>query len=498
MRRWITPFIPVSAVLALAAIVSVSLALWVDTETNAANTLGTDTLAAPTSLTASDTPPGSVTLNWTPTASTWAGGYNVHRGTTSGCCYSFLAAVPGQASSSYVDPVGGGGFETITFQSVATASASSGVQSLVIAKPSGTAQDDLLIAVLSTDTGESGENFSPPAGWTVITDRETSGVSPPADDNLQFAVWYKVATAAEPADYTFTWGSDEDAVGAILRYDGVNPSTPIDASADAVGSSAAPQAPTVTTTVSNAMVVRLFGSNDDDLPTPVGDVYPAGTIGRYAQETDGGGGDTTSAGADAIQAVAGATGTADFTLAASEKWVATTVALIPNPLPPATYYYVVEATFQNWTSPFSNEASGDGQTPVVGADRRLGHGHQPHRVGRRESRPRLRRGTGGRESAHPHVRHLRRPGANESDQSGLRDVAVRQRGDLGPRRGRGRGGERQHLRPHLEQHPRRRVLRARLLRERESGGADRRAGLEQHQQLDAEPDHHVGAGQHER
>ena len=455
MRRWITPFIPVSAVLALAAIVSVSLALWVDTETNAANTLGTDTLAAPTSLTASDTPPGSVTLNWTPTASTWAGGYNVHRGTTSGCCYSFLAAVPGQASSSYVDPVGGGGFETITFQSVATASASSGVQSLVIAKPSGTAQDDLLIAVLSTDTGESGENFSPPAGWTVITDRETSGVSPPADDNLQFAVWYKVATAAEPADYTFTWGSDEDAVGAILRYDGVNPSTPIDASADAVGSSAAPQAPTVTTTVSNAMVVRLFGSNDDDLPTPVGDVYPAGTIGRYAQETDGGGGDTTSAGADAIQAVAGATGTADFTLAASEKWVATTVALIPNPLPPATYYYVVEATFQNWTSPFSNEASGDGQTPVVARIGGWGHGHQPHRVGRRESRPRLRRGTGGRESAHPHVRHLRRPGANESDQSGLRDVAVRQRGDLGPRRGRGRGGERQHLRPHLEQHPRR-------------------------------------------
>jgi hypothetical protein len=112
--------------LALTLIVGVSLALGVDTEANAAKALSTNTLAAPSSLTASDSPPGSVTLNWTSTGSTWAGGYQVHRSVTSGSGYGFLASVPGQSSPSYVDPVGGGGFETVTFMSVATASSSSG------------------------------------------------------------------------------------------------------------------------------------------------------------------------------------------------------------------------------------------------------------------------------------------------------------------------------------------------------------------------------------
>ncbi|PZC44511.1 MAG: hypothetical protein DK306_001817 [Chloroflexi bacterium] len=94
-------------VLTLPMLAGVVFAVWVDSEPNASNAVGTGILAPPTSLTASDTPVGSVTLGWTPTTSTWAAGYTVQRSLTSGSGYGFLATVPGQASSAYVDVVGG-------------------------------------------------------------------------------------------------------------------------------------------------------------------------------------------------------------------------------------------------------------------------------------------------------------------------------------------------------------------------------------------------------
>ncbi|MDP9387895.1 MAG: fibronectin type III domain-containing protein, partial [Actinomycetota bacterium] len=50
-------------------------------------TLSTDTLAPPTDLTAGVCLLGSVTLSWTATPSTWADGYEVRWGTTSGGPY---------------------------------------------------------------------------------------------------------------------------------------------------------------------------------------------------------------------------------------------------------------------------------------------------------------------------------------------------------------------------------------------------------------------------
>ena len=355
MRPWVTIFAVPVTVIALAMLIGASLALWVDSETNAANTLGTDTLAAPTSLTASDAPPGSVTLNWTPTASTWAADYNVQRSTTSGCCYGFLAAVPGQSSSSYVDPVGGGGFETVTFMTSATHVLLAEATNITIAAPAGIALDDLLLAVLVVTKDRS---LSAPAGWTLIEELPADG------DKVTLSLWYKVASASEPADYQFSWSDDQAAIGAIYRYDGVDPASPIDASASGAGKSPTPIAPTVTTTVANAMVVRAMGSSKPVLPAPASDVHPAGTTGRHALET-GLGDQETAAGADATQVSAGASGAALFNLAEEQEWAAATVALTPNFIPPTTYYYVVEAYFQNWTSPFSNEASGDGDTPVV-------------------------------------------------------------------------------------------------------------------------------------
>ena len=53
----------------------------------------------------------------------------------------------------------------VAFESVAMATAGSDVQTLTIKKPSGTAEDDLLIAMVNA---EADETLSPPAGWTVL------------------------------------------------------------------------------------------------------------------------------------------------------------------------------------------------------------------------------------------------------------------------------------------------------------------------------------------
>ena len=194
---------------------------------------------------------------------------------------------------------------------------------LTIGKPAGTASGDLLIAVLAFDHNV---NPSAPAGWTLIGDQNNSNY-------VTVAVWYKIAGGSEPGSYTFTWSSsdeEEKAVGAILRYTGAHATAPINASGFATGSSASPTAPDITTTTANTTVLRIFGADDDDLPNPSSGTYPSGMTGRYALETSGGGFDTSGAGADQTQAAAGATGTAVFSLALSEQWVAFTIAIAPE------------------------------------------------------------------------------------------------------------------------------------------------------------------------
>ena len=350
MRRWLSWSLAPLTLLVLAAIVTLSLALWVDTESNPANAIGTDTLAAPTGL-GLVAAGGNNTLTWTPTSSTWAGGYTVQRSLTSGSGYSFLATVPGQASNGYVDAVGSGGFETVTFMSVTSLVQTTASTSMVITKPAGTVLNDLLIATVST---QNDTTISPPAGWTQLGQLTEQ-------NDVTMGVWYRVAGGSEPASYTFTWDSSRESNGAILRYDGADPVAPIDVSAITSNETSSPLAPSVTTTVSNAVVLRLFGSEGEVLESPVGDTYPGATTGRYAIETSCACSvSVSSAGADAAQATAGASGTASFSITDSEQWVAATVALTPNYVPPSTYYYVVNAYFQNWTSPNSNEASGSG------------------------------------------------------------------------------------------------------------------------------------------
>ncbi|MEE9268703.1 MAG: hypothetical protein V3V49_00420, partial [Candidatus Krumholzibacteria bacterium] len=203
----------------------------------------------------------------------------------------------------------------VVFEQVETATTLA-FTSLDITKPSGTVEDELLIAIVASEKNNA---IISPAGWTVIDD----GVDGDKG-NARTTVVYKVAGPSEPAVFTFTSSAAKKAVGAILRYSGNDPTTPIDVSAAVAGSSINPTAPSVTTTIDGALILRLFGAKKaPDGTNP----FPPGTVGRFAIEVAGkvGGG-----AADAAQASAGASGTAAFLLAASGGWRAVTVAIVPG------------------------------------------------------------------------------------------------------------------------------------------------------------------------
>ena len=78
---------------------------------------------------------------------------------------------------------------------------------------------DLLIALVALARDRTPEA---PAGWTLID----SGIA--AEDEARLAIWYRVADGSEGESYAFTWADGRSrGGGAILRYRGVDPASPI-------------------------------------------------------------------------------------------------------------------------------------------------------------------------------------------------------------------------------------------------------------------------------
>jgi hypothetical protein len=123
---------------------------------------------------------------------------------------------------------------------------------LSIEVPAGTVAGDVMIAAITT----SPENvpITAPAGWTLIED-----VVQTAGTGVRVATYYRVATAGEPASYTWALSAAHNgAAGGIVSYSGVDPINPIDVSAGAVTpSSASHDAPSITTTVDGDMLVTV-------------------------------------------------------------------------------------------------------------------------------------------------------------------------------------------------------------------------------------------------
>lgn len=167
--------------------------------------------------------------------------------------------------------------ESATNQNAATGS------SLIINKPTGTQQNDLMIAFMTTDSGTS--TWTGDTSWTEIADQGTV-------PNIRIA--YKVAGASEGSSYTFTSSiSTQILSGAILTYRG--------AAYDAIGSivnAANPLVPTgptaaadwcrligfasraASTTITSTMTQRLVDPNGNSPNWFIGDkIVIAGATG---------------------------------------------------------------------------------------------------------------------------------------------------------------------------------------------------------------------------
>jgi MSHA biogenesis protein MshQ len=157
---------------------------------------------------------------------------------------------------------------------------------LTIAVPAGTALDDVIIASVTVRpcSNASGAactvTVTAPAGWTLIRalDQTTGGGTGGFGNRL--IVYQRVATAAEPASYT--WGfagtpAHAGAAGAILSFSGVDTSSPIVAEAGQTTPSAFTHAaPSIDTGLEiNTVLVSTHSANSAASWTP-----PAGMTER--------------------------------------------------------------------------------------------------------------------------------------------------------------------------------------------------------------------------
>ena len=137
----------------------------------------------------------------------------------------------------------------ITF--VATSSGNlDNTTSVAVAKPTGTAEFDIIIAMMSID-GTS--KTALPSGFTTIQDTDTAG----SHGNI---IGYKIAGASEPSTYTFAPASGSERAWCCLdTYRGVDNTTPIDGSNSAIGSGTTVTMTSITPSVDNCAVLGFVG-----------------------------------------------------------------------------------------------------------------------------------------------------------------------------------------------------------------------------------------------
>jgi hypothetical protein len=204
----------------------------------------------------------------------------------------------------------------------ASSGGNAGATTITLSKPAGVVAGDFLIAQVSV---RDNPIITAPAGWTFLR-RENS---PALLSQLAQAIYYKFVGATEPASYTWTFSSSQNASGGIIAYTGVDTTSPIDASSGMVGTGPTATAPSVVTTAPDEMVVAFFG-----MARSTGLSTPAGMTERYEVVSGGGGGATalsTSMAADVVQTTPGPTGNKTSTDGATgAAWVGQLVALRPG------------------------------------------------------------------------------------------------------------------------------------------------------------------------
>jgi hypothetical protein len=214
----------------------------------------------------------------------------------------------------------GGGLGTgWAFRSVS--SVATGTTSLSITKPTGTADNDLLVMCLS----HKGAGYATvPAGWTLIA-RNISG-------STRGEMYWKRA-ATEGSSYSIT-GLADTACGFIVAYQGgILNGSPVVTSASAANPSGTETAPSVTTTAYGQMVIVMVavGANNAVTIPPASDTDSL----SFDEIQDGGtanGTDSRIQAAHVIPPEVGATGAIGYGITNAES-VAISVVLAHEPVP---------------------------------------------------------------------------------------------------------------------------------------------------------------------
>jgi len=227
----------------------------------------------------------------------------------------------------------------IAFRASATSANEARAKTMTVDKPGGTAANDVMLATVFVRGAAGGSRITstvtPPAGWTLIRRDDHTNDSVPGGISSMLS-YYRVAAASEPASHTWTFDTSRLAVASIASYSGVSTSSPVETHG---GQASLPDAfattitaPSITTTVSNAVVVGLFGLHEGAHSiTPA-----AGMIERFERTSPEAvtgprpvASNLTLEMADELRATPGATGKREATATFADTWVAHVIALKP-------------------------------------------------------------------------------------------------------------------------------------------------------------------------
>lgn len=170
----------------------------------------------------------------------------------------FFLLLPAMAVGQQVGIIASSRQSAIAFRAASGTDAATGT-SVVLNKPSGTAEGDAMLAIINAN--ENATTITPPAGWTSVLGElnPTSGAS--------IEVFYKEAGASEGSTYTFSLSSSVRASGAIVAFSGAFNSNFVDVSGGSAAASSGLETdraygPSVSTTVASTMLVYLSAYDD--------------------------------------------------------------------------------------------------------------------------------------------------------------------------------------------------------------------------------------------
>ena len=189
----------------------------------------------------------------------------------------------------------------------------------------GVVTGDVMIAALTMNSAATTLTVTAPAGWVSIRGSRHDTA------NMRTRTYYKVATASEPASYSFTYSAAVQTAGAIAAYTNVDTASPVNGSFDGVSPLGTNQtSPTMNTTVPNTRVVRVWSAKVNATYIPPANVTERGDV------TTTGTGPVSIALGDSALAAAGATGTSAAVSSAAGDGLHQVIALNPAPAPGST------------------------------------------------------------------------------------------------------------------------------------------------------------------